>query len=60
MRNVDMQVEEGVLVIRIRLDDPGVKSASGKSTVVASTNGNVPVTGTDIRIGVNAWRPVPR
>lgn len=56
MRNVDLTVNEGVLTISIRLDTPGLASASGKTSVLATTEGNTVVPGTDLRLSLNLWR----
>lgn len=55
MENVDIKVTGGKIVITIDADYRGEKSASGKSTRVASTCGNQTVPGTDIKIGLNAY-----
>lgn len=57
MQNVKMEVKGNKLVVEIDLTAQGVKSASGKSTVIASTKGNVSVPGADgLKIGVNCYR----
>ena len=57
-RNVTAEVSGGVLTLRIALDVTGVASKSGKSAVVATTNGNVPIAGIDgaFRLGINFYR----
>lgn len=40
----------------IRLDSPGLTSASGKTIVLATTEGNAIVPGTDLRLNLNLWR----
>lgn len=53
------KIEGHELVIRIPLNNPPRSSASGKSLVVASSNGNKPteakVNGQTVVVGVNAY-----
>ena len=60
MRNVDMNVRNDVLTITIDLQEQGQPSASGKSRVIASTEGAVTVEGTNIKVGLNVYRPVKK
>lgn len=55
-----MSVEGDVLVIRVDLTRDFGPSSSGKTTIVASTEGNVIVEGRDVRVGLNVYRPRPR
>jgi ABC-type multidrug transport system ATPase subunit len=56
MKNVDMQVEEGTLTITVDLSARHGKSGSGKTTIIATTAGNVSVPGhDDIKIGLNIY-----
>lgn len=43
-------------VITVDLSRPGKTSGSGKSLVIASTEGNVLIPGTDIWLGLNVYR----
>lgn len=57
-RNVRASMEGHVLVIRIDTKAAGTNSASGKSVVIATTNGNVGVPGTGgAKLGVNFYMP---
>jgi hypothetical protein len=56
-RNVTAELEGNILVIRAAIDADSQTSASGKSEVVATTNGNVAVPGTDLKLGLNLYRP---
>jgi hypothetical protein len=57
MKNVEMQLDGKILVIKIDLSKELGPSASGKTTLVATTEGNVPVPGLDdTKIGVNVYR----
>ena len=56
MKNVEMSVEGNVLTIRVDLSQRFGKSSSGKSTIVASTEGNQSVPGNEeIKIGLNVY-----
>lgn len=67
MKNVRLEVEnpesedDAELVIRIKLSKRlgRSKGGLGKSMVVATTNGNMEIPGTDppVRIGINAYIP---
>lgn len=57
MDNVTMTVSGDMLLIEVDLSQAGDLSASGKSHVIASTHGNVPVPNhSDMRIGLNLYR----
>jgi hypothetical protein len=57
MKNVDMQVKGSILTITVDLNQEFGKSGSGKSIVIASTEGNQTVPGTtDVKIGLNVYR----
>jgi hypothetical protein len=52
-------IEDGCLVIRVPMNPTPVRSASGKTLVVASTHGNkqteVEVDGKPVIVGLNAY-----
>ena len=51
------EVKGRTLIITIDLDAKASPSASGKTMVVASTRGNIPIEGTDgLTLGLNAYR----
>lgn len=57
MKNVVMQVKGNILTVTIDLSKDFGKSASGKTTIVASTAGNVAVPEHQyIKIGINAYK----
>lgn len=60
MKNVDIKVEGNTLIIRVDLTKEFGPSASGKTTIVASTEGNVDVPDHGVRVGLNVYRPRPR
>jgi len=53
---IDFKVTGNKLVITAILEK-GTLSSSGKSLVVASTGGFVPVDGTDLKVNLNVIRP---
>jgi hypothetical protein len=57
MKNVELKVEHGKLTITVDLSKELGPSASGKSIIIATTEGNVEVPGTpDTKIGLNVYR----
>lgn len=52
---VQVEVVDGECVIRFRVDRDVGPSASGKTTVVATTRGNVTLPG-GVTLGLNAYR----
>jgi hypothetical protein len=56
-KNVEFQLEGNDLVIRIDLTQKLGTSSSGKSQLIGTTSGNVTVPGTDIKVGLNVYRP---
>ncbi len=56
MKNVEMTVEGNVLTITVDLSKEFGPSASGKTIIVASTEGNIAVPGREEKIGLNVYR----
>ena len=57
MKNVTMTREGDTLTIKVDLSQPGFESSSGKSLVIASTEGNQDCLGSpEIKVGVNVYR----
>lgn len=57
MKNVDVKVTGDKLVITVDLSKSFGLSASGKSTTIATTAGNVSVPGREeVKIGLNIYR----
>ena len=50
-------VKGNKLTLEIDLKSNLGASASGKSTGIASTKGNIGVPGTDIKLGMNVYKP---
>ena len=56
-KNVQFEVKGDKLTLTFDLKKEQGLSGSGKSTIVATTSGNVKVPGTDVTLGLNAYRP---
>ena len=56
MKNIEMNTEGDILTIKVDLSQRYGKSSSGKSTIIASTEGNQSVPGhEEIKIGLNVY-----
>ena len=61
MKNVETKVEHGKLTITVDLTKELGPSSSGKSIIIATTEGNVDVPGAaDVKIGLNVYRKKDR
>ncbi len=56
MKNVDLSITGNVLTITVDLSKEFGPSVSGKTTIVASTEGNVSVLGREEKIGLNIYK----
>ena len=56
MKNVEMHVEGNILTIQIDLSKEYGPSSSGKTIIIASTEGNVSVPEHEEKIGLNVYR----
>jgi hypothetical protein len=56
MKNVEMTVEGKVLTIKVDLSKEFGPSASGKTIIIASTEGNIAVPDRDEKVGLNVYR----
>lgn len=57
MKNVEMKVEGNILTIKVDLSKEFGLSSSGKSVIIASTEGNQSVEGKEeVKIGLNVYR----
>jgi len=61
MKNVEMKVEGRILTIKVDLSKEYGPSASGKTIIIASTEGNVsiPASERDEKVGLNVYRKKP-
>jgi hypothetical protein len=58
MKNVAMRLEGEKLIITVDLTREYGFSGSGKSIIIASTDGNISVPGNEqVRVGINVYRP---
>lgn len=56
MKNIEMTIEGNILTIKVDLSQRFGKSSSGKSVIVASTEGNQSIPGNEeIKIGLNVY-----
>ncbi len=56
MQNIDVAVNGDIMTVRIDLSRRLGKSASGKTTIIATTGGNQKVAGSpDIQYGINVY-----
>ncbi len=56
MKNVDLSITGNVLTITVDLSKEFGPSASGKTTIVASTEGNMTIPGREEKIGLNVYK----
>ena len=61
MKNVEMSLSENILTITVDLTKEFGISSSGKSLIIASTEGNVSIPGAeDKMIGLNIYKKGPK
>jgi len=57
MKNVEMKVEDNILTIKVDLTKEFGPSASGKTIIIASTEGNISIPEKeDVKIGLNVYK----
>jgi hypothetical protein len=56
MKNVEMKVEGNILTIKVDLSKEYGPSASGKTTIIATTEGNITVPERDEKVGLNVYK----
>lgn len=56
MKNVQMVVEGNMLTIKVDLSKEFGPSSSGKTIIIASTEGNIAVPDRDEKVGLNVYR----
>ena len=59
MKNVDMKVEGNILTIKVDLTKEFGPSSSGKTIIIASTEGNVSIPERGEKVGLNVYRKKP-
>lgn len=56
MQNIEMSVDGNILTVKIDISKRYGASKSGKTIIIASTGGNVPIPESNsIKIGINAY-----
>jgi hypothetical protein len=56
MKNVDMTVAGNILTIKVDLTKEFGPSASGKTIIIASTEGNITIPEREEKVGLNVYR----
>ncbi|MFB3071267.1 MAG: hypothetical protein ACE1ZK_04285 [Nitrospirales bacterium] len=56
MKNVELSVEGTMLTIKVDLSKDFGPSSSGKTTIIASTEGNVNLPDREEKIGLNIYK----
>lgn len=56
MKNVQMSIEGSVLTIRVDLSKEFGPSSTGKTIIIASTEGNVTIPNRQEKVGLNVYR----
>jgi len=56
MKNVEMTVDQGILTIKVDLSKEFGPSSSGKTIIIATTEGNVSIPDREEKIGLNVYR----
>lgn len=56
MKNVEMTVDGTILTIKVDLSKEFGPSASGKTIIIASTEGNVTIPNREEKVGLNVYR----
>jgi hypothetical protein len=56
MKNVEMSVEGNILTIKVDLTKEFGPSSSGKTIIIASTEGNISVPEREEKVGLNVYR----
>jgi ABC-type sugar transport system ATPase subunit len=57
MKNVEMKIDGNILTIQVDLSKEFGPSSSGKTTIIATTEGNVAIDGhEETKVGLNVYR----
>ena len=56
MKNVEMSIEGNILTIKVDLTKEFGPSSSGKTTIIASTEGNVTIPEREEKVGLNVYK----
>lgn len=57
MQNIEMKLEGNILTVKMDVSKSFGPSKSGKTTIIASTGGNISVAGKpEIKLGLNCYK----
>jgi hypothetical protein len=56
MKNMDMSISGDILTIKVDLSKEFGPSASGKTIIIGSSEGNITVPGREEKVGLNVYR----
>ena len=56
MKNIEMHVEGSLLTIKVDLSKEFGPSSSGKTTIIATTEGNISIPGREEKVGLNIYK----
>jgi len=57
MKNIEMKLEGNILTIKVDLTKEFGPSSSGKTIIIASTEGNIAVDGhEEVKVGLNVYK----
>lgn len=56
MKNVELTVDGTILTIKVDLSKDFGPSSSGKTTIIASTEGNISIPDREEKIGLNIYK----
>ena len=56
MKNIEMSIEGSVLTIKVDLSKEFGPSSTGKTIIIASTEGNVTIPNRQEKVGINVYR----
>jgi len=60
MKNVDLNIDGNILTIKVDLTKDFGASSSGKSQIIATTEGNYALPGREEKIGLNIYKKVTK
>ncbi len=59
MKNVEMSIDGSTLIVKVDLTKEFGPSSSGKTIIIASTEGNVSIPNREEKIGLNVYKKKP-
>jgi hypothetical protein len=55
-KGIEFEVKDGVLYLKIKLNQNFGPSKTGKTIIVATSSGNKKIEGTDVTLGLNLYK----